>query len=159
MRPRIALEVSLSPQIPVGSWQARHVRDEDAEDLATLLYAAFRGTVDDEGETFADAMAEVENLLAGAYGRFLPDCSFVVEDGEFLVSASLVSWFEQHEAPLLAFTMTRPEAQRRGLARFLLQHSINALQSAGFARLTLIVTEANTTARRLYESLGFRSMV
>jgi len=159
MRPRLALEVSLFQQTPVGPWQVRSVSEEDTEDLAILLYAAFRGTVDDEGETFAGAMTEIESLFAGGYGRFLPDCSFVVEEGEFLISASLVSWFEQHEAPLLVFTMTRPEAQRRGLARFLLQHSINALRLAGYARLTLIVTEANTPARCLYESLGFRSMV
>ena len=155
---RRLLERTLSPQTPSGDWAIRSVRESDADDLAILLYAAFRGSVDNEGETFADAATEIENMFAGRYGRLLPDCSFVIEQGEFLASACLVSWFELHDAPLVVFTMTRPEEQRRGMARFLLQQAINALLAIGHHRLTLVVTKSNEPARRLYESLGFREI-
>lgn len=154
-RRRIAMDLDLSRQCPSERWPARTVRPSDAEDLAILLYASFRSTVDDEGETFADARAEIERTLDGGYGRFLPDASFVIEQGEFLASACLVSWFEPHDAPLVVFSMTRPEAQRRGMARDLLRRSTNALLDAGYRRLTLIVTVGNTAAERLYASLGF----
>jgi GNAT superfamily N-acetyltransferase len=153
---RLVLELPLVCQAPAQTWPCRRVIEDDAEDLAILLYAAFRGTVDDEGETFADALAEIEKTLAGGYGRPLLDCSFAIEEGEFLASACLISWFELHSAPLVVFSMTRPEAQRRGMGRFLVQQAINALLAKGYDRLTLVVTAANKPARLLYESLGFR---
>jgi len=152
------MEIHLARQaIGVGPAH-RTVRESDVEDLAILLYAAYRGTIDDEGGTFEDALAEIRNVFAGGYGKFLPDCSFVVEEGEFLVSASLITWWEPNDAPLIAFTMTRPETRNRGLATRVLNASMSALLDHGYDRLTLIVTEGNAQAQRLYASLGFRSM-
>ena len=132
------------------------MRESDREDLAILLYAAFRGTIDDEGETFADALAEIDKTFAGDYGELLFDCSFVIERGEFLASACVIGRSDPHDAPLVVFSMTRPDAQRQGLARLLLRRSIDALVDRGHKGLTLIVTEGNEPARRLYASLGFR---
>lgn len=159
MSRRVPLELRLSPRKPSSPWSARNVRETDVDALAILLHAAFRGTIDDEGETFADARAEIERTLSGGYGRFLPEASFAIEEGEFLASACLVSWFEPHDAPLVVFSMTRPEARRRGMARFLLQRSIDALIARRYSRLTLIVTEGNDAAQALYESLGFTPIV
>ena len=64
-------------------------------------------------------------MFDNGYGEFLPDCSFLVAEGEFLTSASLITWWAPHDAPLVAFTMTRPEAQGRGLAGSLLRMSMN----------------------------------
>ena len=132
------------------------MRESDREDLAILLYATFRGTIDDEGETFADALAEIDRTFAGDYGELLFDCSFVIERGEFLASACLIGRSDPHDAPLVVFSMTRPDAQRQGLARLLLRRSIDALVDRGHKRLTLIVTEGNAPAEHLYASLGFR---
>jgi ribosomal protein S18 acetylase RimI-like enzyme len=155
---RVPMEVRLRPQsLPTG-FHLRPVREADREDLAILLYAAYRGTVDDEGETLADALAEIERLFAGDYGEFLSDCSFVFEEGEFITSASLITWWPPHDAPLVAFTMTRPEARRTGQATRLLKASMNALLDRGYDRLTLIVTDGNVEAQRLYARLGFREL-
>lgn len=150
------MEVQLRRRTVNRDLPRRTARKSDREDLAILLYAAYRGTIDDDGETFADALAEIDKLFAGGYGEFLSDCSFVIEEGEFLASASLITWWEPHRAPLVAFAMTRPEAQGRGMARSLLKESMNALLDRGDERLTLIVTDGNTPAQSLYESLGFR---
>lgn len=149
------MEIALSRQALPAESRARSVRSEDKEALAILLFSAYRGTIDDEGDSFADALGEIEKTFRGDYGGFLADCSSVIEAGEFLSSACLVSFFEPHCAPLVVFLMTRPELKRRGLARFVLQRSMNALLDAGHARVTLVVTEGNEPAQQLYAELGF----
>lgn len=155
---RVPMELRLTPQQVAASWACRTLRTSDREDLAILLYAAFRGTIDDEGETFADALAEIDRTFAGEYGDLMLDCSFVIERGEFLASACLIGRSGHDDPPLVVFSMTRPDAQCRGLARFLLQRAIGALLDRGYDRLRLIVTEGNAPAQRLYASLGFRPL-
>lgn len=153
---RIPMSLQLSHQTFDHEWSCRIVQASDAHDLAILLYAAFRRTIDDEGKTFAGAVREIEKTFAGDYGRLLPNCSFVIQSGEFIASACLISWFEPHNAPLVVFTMTRPEHKSQGMARFLLRGSINALIDQGYTQLTLIVTDGNEPAYELYSSLGFQ---
>lgn len=152
---RIPMSLRLQPQTFKKQWPCQTVRMSDANDLAMLLCAAFRGTIDDEGETFSAAVREIDKTMAGDYGRLIPECSFVIESSEFISSACLVSWYEPVQGPFVVFTMTRPECKGRGMARFLLQKSINALIEQGETQLTLIVTDGNVPAQQLYASLGF----
>ncbi|MEI6171320.1 MAG: hypothetical protein WCQ45_02405, partial [bacterium] len=87
---RVSMEMTLERQAAPASFASRAVVPSDKEALAILLYAAYRGTIDDEGDSFADALVEIEKTFRGDYGRFLPEASFVVEDGEFLSSACLI---------------------------------------------------------------------
>jgi ribosomal-protein-alanine N-acetyltransferase len=48
-----------------------------------------------------------------------------------------------------------PEFRRRGIARRLLEHVLEAADRRGAPRATLEVRESNDAARRLYEGLGF----
>jgi len=50
-------------------------------EVGRVLLAAYRNTVDDEGEDESDAIGEVEQTVEGQYGPFLPEASFVAEDG------------------------------------------------------------------------------
>jgi ribosomal protein S18 acetylase RimI-like enzyme len=134
-------------------WPAREVEGADAEDLAVLMYEAYRGTPDDEGETLEDARAEVRKTFDGEYGTFLRFASFVSEVDGRLLGASLVTHWRG--APLIAFAMTHPEAIRQGLATSLILRSLHALAEAGYREANLAVTNANDPARRLYEKLGF----
>ncbi len=152
---RIPMQLDVAPQGILERRPYRTLRRSDRENLAILLYAAFRGTIDDEGETFADALGEIDRTLSGGYGPLLDDCSLILEQGEFLASACLMAHPEP-DPPLVVFSMTRPEAQRRGLARFLLRSAIDRLHQRGHTTLTLVVTEGNTPAQKLYRSLGFR---
>lgn len=155
---RVPMFLQLAPQVIELEWPCRTVRDSDTHDLAILLYAAFRGTVDDEREPFEGASREIERTFAGDYGRLLPDCSFVIEQGEFFLSACLISWYEPSDSPFVVFTMTRPEYKGQGMARFLLKRSINALVGQEHSRLELIVTDGNEPAQKLYRSLGFQEI-
>ena len=126
---------------------------EDAPGLARLMLRAYRGTVDDAGEGEEDALAEVARLLDGAYGRFLAESSRVVVRDGAPISAALVTL--QGDRPLLAFSMTDPDHKRTGLARACLEAALDALHSAGWREVMLVVTSTNTPAIALYESMGF----
>jgi GNAT superfamily N-acetyltransferase len=134
-------------------WPARTVTAEDTALLATLMYDAYHGTVDDEGETPEMVTAEMQSLLAGKYGAFLPGNSFVIEEQGRALSATIVTLWEG--APLLAVAMTHPTAKNQGMAAELIGRSVRALAENGYADLILFVTDGNAPAQHLYERLGF----
>ena len=152
LRLTVALAVVASPAPPLDG--ARPVRpDADRAGLARLMLDAYRGTVDDEGGTEAGALAEVDALLAGVYGPFDGDASELVERDGIPVAATLVTTWGG--GPFVAFSMTRPAWQRRGLARAGLLRAMARLAARGETRLDLVVTAANEPATRLYHSLDF----
>lgn len=131
---------------------AEPVRPEHAEAIGLLMKRAYEGTIDDEGETLDQCTQEIRDTLTGKYGPFLDAASFVaVADGR-IVSASLVTLYKGQ--PLLAYSMTDPDYQRRGLAGGLIRESLDALAEAGFSGLYLVVTVGNP-AQKLYSALGF----
>ena len=132
---------------------ARPPSPQDAEALAHLLHAAYRGTVDDEGETLDDTRGVVAQLMAGEFGDWLASASEVVERDDAIVAATLLTLWR--DGPLVAFTATLPAYQRQGLARAGLQRAFNRLAAGDEPWLRLVVTEGNTRALALYDSLGF----
>ena len=155
---RIPMVLQLARQPVAHDYTYRPVQRSDAENLAILLYSAFRGTIDDEGKSFTEAQREIDKTFAGDYGRLLFDSSFVIEQDGSLASACLISWYEPSAAPFVVFTMTQPTSKGEGMARFLLTQSINTLFKQEHTRLELLVTEGNEPAQNLYASLGFQVM-
>ncbi|MCI0342868.1 MAG: GNAT family N-acetyltransferase [Planctomycetales bacterium] len=150
------LRLAPPPDAPPGpTIPCRNVSAPDAPALGRLLHAAYRGTVDDEGETEEDAFLEACATIGGRYGAFLRTASFLHEDSGAPRSATLVSFFEPIRRPLLAFSITDPGWQNRGLATALLRRTIGALHAAGHEELALAVTLANAPAMHLYGKLGF----
>ncbi len=117
---------------------------------------AYRGTADDGGEGPDQAAAEVAKLLAGGYGNFDFASSEVVSRDDVIVSATLVT--EYDGGAMVAFSMTAPAWQRRGLARAGLLRTMTRLRHAGRDRVDLAVTSANTPAVTLYRAMGFREV-
>ncbi len=134
---------------------ARAPSAADREALADLMLDAYRGTIDDEGETLEDAIAEVDRTFAGEYGDFLGAFSRVLERERQLASACLITLFEGK--PWLSVSMTRPRWTRQGFAGGLLNECLNLLAEARYQEIGLIVTEGNSAAEELYRSLGFES--
>jgi len=60
-----------------------------------------------------------------------------------------------HDTVHLAQVAVAPEARGRGLARRVVTASLAAADAAGYARATLLVSERNRPARRVYDRLGF----
>ena len=71
------------------------------------------------------------------------------------VAAYCSFWLVFHELHLNNLAV-RPECRGRGLARALLTHVLREGARLGARRATLEVRRSNTTARRLYERVGFR---
>lgn len=147
------LSVSLPPSETPPLPGARPLVAADRVALARLFLDAYRGTVDDEGETEVEALAVVDATLAGASGPFDTERSEVVEREGSLLSATLLTRWEG--SPFVAFSLTHPSAQRQGLARLGLLRAMARFAAAGESRLTLFVTATNDRAVALYESLGF----
>ncbi|MBU6316259.1 MAG: hypothetical protein KGR47_07100 [Acidobacteria bacterium] len=129
---------------------------QDATGLAVLMLEAYRGTVDDEGETLHDANNAVEALFAGQFGVFDAEASVAFRGESGFDAATVVT--EHGGTPLLAFSMTHPCAVRRGLARMGLHHAIGVLARAGRGELRLVVTDTNDRAMPLYLSEGFHRL-
>jgi GNAT superfamily N-acetyltransferase len=125
----------------------------DESQLASLMYHAYQGTIDYDGEDKAAALDEVLRTFAGRYGPFMWSASRVVESEDIIASAALLTRWEGK--PFVAFSMTRPEFKRRGLARACLECAINQLLLEGEQELWLAATLANDPAMSLYRKLGF----
>ena len=129
----------------------------DAAALSALLLEAYRGTLDDEGETPEDARRIVREIFAGAAGPMMWSVSEVTEREGRIVAAALVTLWQ--DLPLLAQVVTAPAWQGQGLARAGVQRVMNRLAAGDETRLRLVVTQGNVRAEALYESLGFRPEV
>ena len=130
----------------------RPVTRDDSQNLGELFHKAYKGTVDDEGETELGALHEVVETLAGKYGTFSWSTSLVSEIENSLVSSSLVTLLGG--IPLLAFTVTSPHYQNKGIGSHIISQSAELLRDEGFYELRLVVTRSNP-AINLYRRLGF----
>ena len=155
MKTRYVMQLDLRSRLGQPTHPARNPRPQERELLAHLMLAAYRGAADDEGETIADALQEVDNVLHSADRPFMPEASFVIEVDATLASASLVSLFRG--APLLTHVMTHPRYKRGGLAAAAVLSSANALSEQGWSSLSLYVTDSNEPALALYRNLGFQT--
>jgi ribosomal protein S18 acetylase RimI-like enzyme len=133
---------------------ARAPTVDDADALGALLLEAYRGTVDDEGETLVEACRLARALFAGLSGVPMWAVSEVTEREGRMVSAIIVTLWQ--DTPLVAQLVTAPDWQRRGLARAGLQRAINRMAAGDETLVRLVVTQGNTRAEGLYDSLGFR---
>ena len=150
---RHKMRCTLTRQYAQMSWPYRTITPKDSHMLATLMYEAYRGTIDDEGETLEDAINETQRTLSGEYGCVLDTCSFLIEDHGRALSATIITKWEG--APLLAFVMTHPDARGKGMGTFLIRQSVNALLDQGQRELYLFVTDGNAPAQHIYNELGF----
>jgi len=127
----------------------------EAETLGHLMYRAYRGTIDYEGETLEQSIQEMQEVLAGKYGKVNLPASLVVMDNARAVSAVIFVDFPKEKMPLLAFTMTDPEFQGKGYSQSLIKLSLNKLLEQDFEECCLVVTDGNEPAQSIYKKLGF----
>ncbi len=129
--------------------------DHDKEQVAALMLDAYRGTIDDEGESIVEARAEIDRTFNGEYGRFLPEFSRVVVRDSQIISAILVT--EWQGTPFIAFAMTAKAWQRKGLSKSCMINLMQDLYESQYSILRLSVTTTNLPAVNLYVSLSFVS--
>ena len=152
-RPRLHLYCATRGHEPVFVAGSRVLNAQDAAALAALIVSAYRGTVDDEGETEVEALAEIEKTMKGGYGDWLQDYSLGTWIDESLVSAVVVTMFES--LPLYAFCATRDGYKRQGHCERLMRRSLGLLHRRRLSKAHLFVTASNEPAEGLYRRLGF----
>ncbi len=122
---------------------------EDGDGLAQLMFDAYMGTIDYDGENVADARTEIDEYFES---EPILECSRVVEIGGEVAAATLVSFWEG--APLIAYVMTRSLRKGQGLARLVLMSALDCLARTSDRKVHAFITEGNTASERLFASLG-----
>jgi RimJ/RimL family protein N-acetyltransferase len=153
-RSRMRMRLAMTRQSVEKSWRCRTIIPADTEALASLMLAAYRETIDYDGETLEDALFQIRGVFQGKFGVFQDLSSFAIEEEGRLLSATIITLWQGR--PLVAFSMTRPEFKNMGMATYLLKSSINALLTFGQKELYLMVTDGNEPAQRLCEKVGFQ---
>ncbi|MDB5860275.1 MAG: hypothetical protein JWQ76_3964 [Ramlibacter sp.] len=144
------------PPLPAGL-VARAITVTDVQLLAGLMLAAYRGTIDYEGEEMAEAVAEVEGYFSGADGNApLPQHSVALVRDDVIESACMVKHWLRRDCPLVAYVMSTADRKRQGLAAFVLGRTIAQLRRAGYSELRAVITEGNVASERLFQRAGFR---
>lgn len=108
---RVELHERSSPE----TQDLRSPTEGDIEALGELMYRAYLGTIDYEDETLEQSVAEIRKTYQGDYGRFDPEHSSIAERNGLVVSATLITRWQ--DRPFVAFSMTDPRFARQGLAR------------------------------------------
>lgn len=93
------------------------------------------------------------SIMCGAVGKYLPVASVVSFSPELngLLLATETNANEGHIAQIVV----QPAHRNKGTGKRLLLTAMALLHDAGYSKVSLNVTDSNTPAIRLYESLGF----
>jgi ribosomal protein S18 acetylase RimI-like enzyme len=132
--------------------------DVDLAELASLLQASYTPQA---GRHFAPhgTREEWARYVTGLVryrgcGVFDPDATCYARDDAGLQGMALITSLGSSTAHLAQMAV-RPDARGRRLAASLLRDASARAAAAGRTVLTLLVSERNAPARRLYESSGF----
>jgi len=128
---RTRSEYRLSPiatEPPPVKLLTREVNGTDRNALAALMLDAYRGTIDDEGEDTADALAAVDYYLAEMQQQH----SFVVIESDRVVAMAFVTVVDgvHYVDPIVVAS----ERKRTGLGRQAVRMLLNSLATAGSPR-------------------------
>ena len=144
---------------PVSRVTLRPLHATDGAALGALIWGAYRGTVDeDDYNEPSDAMDDATQTFAGQWGPLIDEACLAATVDDDLVAAVVVVRDAAHDMiPLLAYVLTNPLWQRRGIGSWLIVESVVALAALEIPQVHLAVTRGNP-AQRLYERLGFRTV-
>jgi RimJ/RimL family protein N-acetyltransferase len=122
----------------------------DKELLAALMLDSFRGTIDDEGESLEDAIAEIARYLgAEAYLA----ASRVADRGGEILAAVLMSRIAG--LPVVGYVMTRADYKGRGFARVLLDAAVATVWQDGHDEVEAFITAGNRPSEAVFTRAGF----
>ena len=135
----------------------RAPQTSDTDAMAELMLEAYRGTIDYEGETLDEAVAEVKAYLAGERGgRPLLEVSRLAFDGERLAGACLAAEWHERQTALISYVMTHREWKRRGVGRQVLRAVLTALRAQDYRQVYAAITEGNIFSEQLFAQMGFQ---
>jgi GNAT superfamily N-acetyltransferase len=129
---------------------ARNVGSGDRQQAAALLLDAYRGTIDDEGETDADALDAIDHY----FEQILWKHSYVLVDGNVLQAMAFVVELDgQHYIDPVC---TRATAKGTGLGTAMVVECLHSLAASGIRVVGATITDGNVPSERLFTRLGFQ---
>ncbi len=147
---------SLPPKLEMTPWIA-----QDYQAAGELIYASYVGhsdaSINDQYRSLHGSLRFLHNIVRfPGCGIFEPNFSWMLRDrlNGALVGMVLCSRVAPDVAHVTQLCIARAY-RGRGLGSALLAQSADTLLRAGFAAITLTVTEANRQAVKLYERFGF----
>ena len=156
------LSAGLAPDPSPDGLKWRMASPPDIEALGELMLSAYRGTLDDEGETPEQACDEVRRFFDRASGPAEKSASIVAEHNGTPVCASLCCQWDGGgqvpAGPLIAYVVTTPTHQRRGLGGSAVARSLRALAQAGHTRIYAVITDGNHPSEATFRRLGFETL-
>jgi ribosomal protein S18 acetylase RimI-like enzyme len=167
--PRQFMMLTLSDAKVKGEALSRGLRierwsDRNFDTCARLIQLAYAnhvdGEINDQYRSEAGGMKFLRNIvILPGCGQFLPEASFVMRENTGgppigMVLTSTVAEGVGHTTQICV----KPGHRGSGVGRFLMETSIQALKARHFHSLSLTVTALNSTAVKLYEELGFRTI-
>ncbi len=154
--PQARNELNLPPNIDLLRWSADHYQA-----AAELIHECYLGHIDarinDQYCSLHGSLRFLHNIVRfPGCGVFEPDASWVLRNREngALVGMLLCSRVASDVAHVTQLCIA-PAWRGHGLGRAVLDFCSNHLARAGFAAITLTVTEANQQAVKLYQTRGF----
>jgi RimJ/RimL family protein N-acetyltransferase len=154
-----------------GAWGAslrpvtgacRAVDPGDADSLGTLLWEAYRGTIDYRDETLDEMKAEARDFFDAKYGQPLLEASLVREvDGRPIAAALLCNWNERDavvSGPLVAYALVHPGFRGQGHGIAVVNAALARLAAAKWGRVYAVITEGNVPSEQLFTRLGFERL-
>jgi ribosomal protein S18 acetylase RimI-like enzyme len=147
-----------APSVSLEPWQATHLAE-----AAAILQAAYAGGIEAEILTLYRSLdgcrAVLDSIVnQGSCGVLVPEASVLAGDRGRRLGCVVVTEVAPRQAHLPQIAV-RPEYQRQGLGRGLLDYSMRQLAAGGFETLSLIVSRENSRALQLYQSLGFQAVL
>ena len=135
----------------------RQLLSDDAPGLGTLMYRAYLGGIEDEGQTQEWHLAQALEALSGSadYGAPIWEACLGLFNSDELVGAVLVT--DDRAEALIAFVLVLPQWQKQGVGTEVLIRSGQALEALG-RDCVLSVADGNP-ALRLYRRLGFTQFI
>jgi ribosomal protein S18 acetylase RimI-like enzyme len=154
--PRTSPASTPPPNIELIGWSPDHYQA-----AAELIHQSYLGHIDarinDQYCSLHGSLRFLHNIVRfPGCGVFDPEASWMLRDKDTgaLVGMLLCSRVADDVAHITQLCVATPyRGKHLGLA--LLEHCIHHLTRAGFAAITLTVTEANHQAVKLYQDLGF----
>ena len=156
------LTLGLMPDASRDAVAWRLATPDDTNALGGWMLNAYRGTLDDAGETPEQACDEVRRFFEGACGSVEAPACIVGEHGGRPVCASLCGRCDGGghvpAAPLVAYAVTAPADQGQRLAAAAIARALRALAKAGHGRACAVITTGNLPSEATFKRLGFEAL-
>lgn len=124
--------------------------NDDRDALAQLMLDAYRGTIDDEGETLDDARDAVDFML----GICLRDHSVVLTEEGVAIAMSLVTQSNSTDVYYIDPIAVAAGHKQAGIGRRMVEASLVSLAAAGVHEVGATITDGNQASERLFKRLG-----